>query len=103
MAFSLKHFWDECRKADERKRRGLPPLYHPQWGGQWPTVAEPWKPPQFAESTIVATEWVMVFDPTALPAWLTRHNTGLEQVARERIEKRRGMSVEEWRETVGRT
>lgn len=102
MAFSLKNFWQECFKADDRKRRGKPPLYHPEWGGQWPTAAEPWKSPQFAESTIDATKWLMVFDPAALPAWLARHDPGLEKVARERIEKRRGMTVEEWRKTIGR-
>lgn len=55
----------------------------------------------FAESTIVATEWVMVFDPTELPAWLARHNAGLEQIARQRIEERRKMTVEQWRERMG--
>lgn len=31
-----KSFRDQCRKADARKRRGDPPLHHPEWNGQWP-------------------------------------------------------------------
>lgn len=55
---------------------------------------------EFAGSTIDATEWLMVFHPDRLPAWLARHEAGLEKIARENIENRRGMSVEEWRKKV---
>lgn len=54
----------------------------------------------FAASTIDATEWLMVFHPERLPDWLARHEAGLEQIARENIEKRRGMSVEQWRKKI---
>jgi hypothetical protein len=62
----------------------------------------------FAESTLQATEWLMVFHPERLPAWLERHprlredkSLGLEQAARAAIEQRRGMTVEQWRKVVG--
>jgi len=56
---------------------------------------------EFPESTLQATEWLMVFHPERLRAWLERHPDGLEQAARAAIEQRRGMTVEQWRITRG--
>lgn len=39
----------------------------------------------FAESTIIATIWLIRFHPERLPRWLERHSRGLERVARERL------------------
>jgi hypothetical protein len=44
---------------------------------------------EFAEATLQATEWLMVFHPERLAAWLERHPPGLEQAARAAIEQRR--------------
>jgi hypothetical protein len=54
---------------------------------------------EFAESTLQATEWLLVFQPERLAAWLERHPPGLEQAARAAVEQRRGMTVEQWRTT----
>jgi hypothetical protein len=56
---------------------------------------------EFPESTLQATEWLLVFHPERLAAWLERHPLGLEQAARAAIEQRRGMTVEQWRTVVG--
>lgn len=43
--------------------------------------------PTFAESTIVATRWIIKHAPDRLPEWLREHDKGLEDMARVRIKE----------------
>jgi len=58
-------FWKLCFEADDRLRR--------QPKTQLPVIDRP----QFAQSTVDATVWLIRFHPDRLKAWLERHESGL--------------------------
>lgn len=72
---SLANYWRLAREAEDHIRRvtrtDLPPELKP-------AVIK------FAESTVIATRWLMKYHPERLDEWFSYHHAKLKEVAEER-------------------